>query len=351
MTRKDISEAISMVDDRFITETFHYAPHGKDNSPERIVEMNTYKKKTARRFIVPLVAIIAALLALGTVVYAANLFGIKEIWPKLSPDDAELPKAAEQHIQYHTETSETEDILWRVAESLCDDNKAIITVHVSSKGKYVLAPTDAALTDPLSVIGLAGEGTLGEYASSQGKTLMLVNAALDYEQLEISGASVYFENISTDEMAIMFSADLLQSFDKVDTYCTLVLHEAGTDNIQRLEIPITLTAGASNEIGIFSPVDAGAVPRIHIGDAVISETPLGISVEFLIEAEDRDALLDILKVECDELTGYQEICHYVDDVTGLEQIKMGQGTITDTLTVRFYDWDKQIIGTVVFKKQ
>ena len=41
----------------------------------------------------------------------------------------------------------------------------------------------------------------------------------------------------------------------------------------------------------------------------------------------------------------------MDKLTGLEQIKMGQGTITDTLTVRFYDWDKQIIGTVVFKKQ
>ena len=30
---------------------------------------------------------------------------------------------------------------------------------------------------------------------------------------------------------------------------------------------------------------------------------------------------------------------------------MGKGTITDTLTVHYYDWDKQPIGTITFHAQ
>ena len=30
---------------------------------------------------------------------------------------------------------------------------------------------------------------------------------------------------------------------------------------------------------------------------------------------------------------------------------MGQGTVTDTLTVHYYDWDKQPIGEIIFKRK
>ncbi|MEE0111531.1 MAG: hypothetical protein UEP57_11725 [Oscillospiraceae bacterium] len=36
-----------------------------------------------------------------------------------------------------------------------------------------------------------------------------------------------------------------------------------------------------------------------------------------------------------------------DDGNWYFQFSTGQGTVTDTLTVHFYDWDKQLIGDIV----
>ena len=40
-----------------------------------------------------------------------------------------------------------------------------------------------------------------------------------------------------------------------------------------------------------------------------------------------------------------------DDGNYYFQFSMGQGKVTDTMSAHFYDWDKNPIGDIVFKKK
>ena len=56
-------------------------------------------------------------------------------------------------------------------------------------------------------------------------------------------------------------------------------------------------------------------------------------------------------MDCDELTDFDGGGFVLeDDGTWSTTWTMGKGNISDTLTVHFYDWDDQLIGDIVFKK-
>lgn len=56
-------------------------------------------------------------------------------------------------------------------------------------------------------------------------------------------------------------------------------------------------------------------------------------------------------MDCDELTDFDDGGFVLeDDGAWSTTWTMGVGNISDTLTVHFYDWDDQLIGDIVFKK-
>ncbi|MCI6227787.1 MAG: hypothetical protein MR636_03515 [Clostridiales bacterium] len=364
MNRKLISKALGGIDDHFIAESMVYREANPRRSPERNRKMGKYENRNAghsHRRLFALVLAACLVFSLAITAYAANLFGIREMF---RTPYRELPEAVEPYIQQHTEAAEsyipqnteaTREENWsaRVTESLCDGTKILVTVTISGGDQYIVAPTDAMPSDTIGLIGLSGDQTLESYAQSQGKNLLLVGATLRRsEGLGIFVESQKFENSSPSEMHILVEADRTSSDPAEEAVCQVYALEAGSEAVERLELPFTLEEAPKEEESILVPVTPDAIPGVTVGEATVTETPLGISVRWMETITDQDAHYDIKKVEFDELTDYDGGgLVQADDGNWYFQISMGKGEVTDTLTAHFYDWENQPIGDIVFKKK
>lgn len=364
MNRKLISKALGGIDDHFIAESMVYREANPRRSPERNRKMGKYENRNAghsHRRLFALVLAACLVFSLAITAYAANLFGIREMF---RTPYRELPEAVEPYIQQHTDavqsyipqnTEAAREEHWsaRVTESLCDGTKILVTVTISGGDQYIVVPTDAMPNDTVGWIGLSGDQTLESYAQSQGKKLLLVGATLRRsEGLGIFTESQKFENSSPSEMYILVEADRTSSDPAGDAVCQVYAREAGSEAVERLELPFTLEEAPKEEESILVPVTPDAIPGVTVGEATVTETPLGISVRWMETITDQDAHYDIKKVEFDELTDYDGGgLVQADDGNWYFQISMGKGEVTDTLTAHFYDWENQPIGDIVFKKK
>lgn len=351
MNRKLVSKAFSNIDDTFIAETMSPPAVKANHAPERTIHMRKFETKRSAvhsRRLFSLILAACLVFAMAVTAYAFNLLGIRELFRKTN---GELPEEAVPHIQQHTETAAEEDWSARITESLCDESKILITVTVSGGDKYILAPTDADPDRTVGIIGLDGDQTLGEYAKEQGKQLLFVGATLK-ENASLGGhGSQYFENVSDNEMTILIQADKIDSLIGNEILCRVYAVDEEWNKLT-LDIPFILGEAPSEEMGIFIPVDSDAIPGITVGNAEVTETPLGWTVRFMSTVTDQTAFENIKKMECDEITDFKGGGFMLeDDGNWYTTLSMGQGIVNDTLTIRFYDWDDQVIDTITFNRK
>lgn len=338
MNRKLISKAISNIDDRFIAEAMS-PPAANAIAPERTKPM----KHTRRMMRLILAACLILALALSA--YALDFLGIRDMLRKTGK---ELPPAAEPFIQSHTETAAAEDWSARVVESLCDDSKIMVTVAVSGGDKYIIAPTDAD-PDTLAInIGIAGTQTLGEYAKKQGKELLFVGASLRDSAASGGHGSQHFEHTSDSEMTILVQADVWGTQE--NAVCHVYAVDANWEKMT-LDIPLQLSKAPVSGSNLYIPDHADAVPGMIVGNATVTETPLGYTIRYMETITDEDARYNIKKVEFDGLVYGEGGTMLEDDGNWYLTVSGCTGTLGDTLTARFYDWDDQEIGTITFRKQ
>ena len=346
MNRKLVSKAISNIDDAFIAETLSPPGAALDRAPERTIPMSKYeskKTKTSSRRLFALVLAACLVFAMALTAYACNLFGIRDLFTK-------LPETAEPYIQEHTETKAAEDWSARITESLCDETKVMVTVTVSGGDKYIIAPTDAD-PDTLAVnIGIEGDMTLGEYAAQQGKQLLFVGASLEQNDSLGGVGSQSFRNASDSEMTILVTAEKTAALTENDIVCHVYAVD-GEWNKLTLDIPFSLAEAPSEGMGTYVPVDAEAIPGMIIGEAAITETPLGISIRYMETATDEEAMYNIKKVEFDGLVYGQGGTVLEDDGNWWFTVSGCTGDVGDTLIARYYDWDDQLVGTIEFVKK
>ena len=350
MNRKWISKALSDIDEKYIVETMTAPEKAAHHAPERTAKMGKYEDRTkgskSRKF---LALILAACLvfALAATAYAANLWGLRELFRTYN---RELPEEAEPYIQQQTATAAAEEG-WsaKVTESLCDIGKIYVTVTVSGGDKYIVAP-EVMPQDSVGVIGLEGDQTLEEYARAQGKELLMVGADVgDREALGISVASQTTVNVSDSEMRILIESDKTVTDTELEATCTVYAsNEAG--EVERLELPITLTAVPESEVITLKAVDPDAVPGLHVEEVTISQTPMGITLRYQETVTDEQARGEIMKVDSDQITISAGGAMMGPDGNWYATYSNCQGTVTDTLTLHFYDWDKNLIGDMVFEK-
>lgn len=344
MNRKLISKSIGNVDIRFIAETMS-PPAASAAAPERTATMKNTRKTTQRLFRLILAACLV--FALAVTAYAFNFLGIREM---LQKSGNELPEEAYGYIQEHTETVEAEDWSARITESLSDDSKVMVTVTVSGGDKYIIAPTDADPNTLAVNIGIEGDLTLGEYAAQQGKELLFVGATLeDKDDAALGGhGSQHFEHASDSEMTILVQADGWMPEEDI-ICCVYAVDE--TWNKLTLDLPVTLTKAPSDGGAVYVPNDPDAVPCIIVGDATVTETPLGYTIRYMETVINEEDWYNIKKVEFDGLTYGEGGLVLEDDGNWWLTVSRCTGTVGDTLTARFYDWDDQEIGVITFKKQ
>lgn len=308
------------------------------------------KSTHSHRKLAALILAACLVFSLAVTAYAANLFGIRELFRTYY---RELPEAAEPYIRQETAAAEAEEG-WSCAitESLSDSSTVMATVTIRGGNKYIVAPTDADPNGSARVIGIAGEQTLSEYAASQGKKLLLVGARiLKVGDEEIGGGSQRMENISESEMVILTQCTKTVSVSNLEAVCLVYAREEGSKDVQRIELPFVLSeAPATSEEMVYHPLNFNAIPGLTFGDMTVTETPLGYNIRMSATVTDQEASYNIMKVEIEGLT-YGEGSHgSEDDGNWYFDAYMCQGTPGDILVVHYYDWDKQPIGEIEFRK-
>lgn len=286
---------------------------------------------------------------LAATAYAADLFGLKDLFRTPSQ---ELPREAEPYIQKETVSAEAEDWSCEITESLSDNTTVMATVTIRGGDKYIIAPTDAGPADSVGVIGLPGDQTLEQYAKEHEKTLLLVGASIkEIGGQETSSGSQRMENRSDSEMVILTQTSKPASASGTEAVCVVYALEAGGSDVQRVSLPFTL--GEAPTVGgemVYHPQIPDAIPGMKVGDMTITETPLGYNIRMMETVTDEEAYHNIMKVTMDGLTYGEGGSVLESDGNYYFQASMCQGTLGDVLIVRYYDWDKEPIGEILFKK-
>lgn len=338
MKGRKIMKGLSFIDPKYI----HEGEFDSISVPE--------KSTHSHRKLAALILAACLVFSLAVTAYAANLFGIRELFRTYY---RELPEAAEPYIRQETAAAEAEEG-WSCAitESLSDSSTVMATVTIRGGSKYIVAPTDADPNGSARVIGIAGEQTLSEYAASQGKKLLLVGARiLKVGDEEIGGGSQRMENISESEMVILTQCTKTVSASNLEAVCLVYAREESSKDVQRIELPFVLSeAPATSEEMVYHPLNFNAIPGLTFGDMTVTETPLGYNIRMSATVTDQEASYNIMKVEIEGLT-YGEGSHgSEDDGNWYFDAYMCQGTPGDILVVHYYDWDKQPIGEIEFRK-
>lgn len=159
--------------------------HASEELKERLMDMrgenNRIKAEGKKRNrVVWKAAAAAAALAVTvpTGVYAAtHYFDMKEFFSRTDrPLSEEADKLIETEIPQTQKKNITEEmpVEFTAKEALCDSGSVNLIIEAKAKesGKYLLAFEDSLETDPVSNLGIKGDGTIGEYAEERGLKIL-----------------------------------------------------------------------------------------------------------------------------------------------------------------------------------
>ena len=348
MKRETITRMLNGLDDRYISEAADLCPDAMRESPGRIAPM-----KRKRRITFVLAA--ALLLSLGIAAYAAGLFGLRELYA--NPNRGEMPEEAAALITEQSAAVEGEGWRARVLESYCDEGSVLLTVQLSADAGYLVAPGAEDPNSPLWTIGLEGEGTLGDYARREGKTLLFAEIALDREALALSAAGMHFANSSPQEMTVYFEGTRHGgAAGALETSCTVLVlpwppeaaeQEDFSPAVERRSLLLTLQEVGGTPLGRYAPADAYAVPGVELGELRLTQTPLGLSLRLEMSQLDPEAAKQLLTLclEGVEFHGSGSL-----DTDGISVFDQGRGSFGKRPVIRFLDWDKNTLAEVTFEK-
>lgn len=311
-------------------------------------EMKRTRKSAKRLWMSYLAAALAVALLTVTVYAVVSYLGIADM---KKDTRFPLPQEAEAYIQTTEVTAQGQDWSCHLVETLFDSTHFMVTVGISGGDKYIVAPTYCGPGDSVGEIGLSGSETLGEYAARQGKKLLFVGADVgDRDALGISVESQLCRSQSESEMTILVEGDYTIDAAEANCHVCAVVGE-NHDDVQRVYLPFKIEKAPASEERVFKPDNPDAIPGLRVGDAVIAQTPLGISVRIPETVTDQEAFYGIMKIKFQEITYGEGGSLPQEDGSYCFQVSMGKGTITDTLTAHYYDWDNQLVGTITFHAQ
>lgn len=336
MRSRDFMKGLSMIHPKYIHEAEF----------EILAEEKPARRRSGRMLV--LIAAACMLLGLAITAYAANLFGIRELFRTPS---RELPEAADPYIQPETVTGDARGWSCEITESLADQATVMATVVIHGGDRYIIAPTYVGPNDSVWEIGIEGNQTLREYAAKQGKTLLFVGASIKrVGNMEGINGSQRMQNVSDNEMIILTQTEQTVDTSNPNALCVVYALADGEDDVERIELPFTLnTAPSLSDEMIFHPEQAEAIPGLTVGDLIVTETALGYNLSILETVTNDEQWYNIMKIDIDGLSfgkGGGSVLR--DDGNWYFEANMCQGTVGDTLTVHYYDWNKEPIGVIVF---
>lgn len=338
-----LRDALGMIDDAFIEESISFFGGDAAASSERKSKVNKYMYLSKRtKMWIAVGAALCIMLSLVVTAAAANLWGIREL---LEGGGRELPEEAYNYVEPQEAVVQEEKWSCAVTESLCDGDELMIAVTIECSEDYILAFVDSSPTDPAGSIGVDYDGTLFEYAKSQGKDLLYAAVYIkESEELPLSSGSMHFERISDDCIMVLSGAIIEGAALPPTGICEVRIRGAVADE-QELEFTINEAPGSA---AIYLPADRQAVAGIIVESATVTESPLGISVTISGTVLDKVIYGD-MEFVCEGITGMQGGKRM--DETGAFSVNLtnGQGSVSDTLTVQVMNVETgELMGELEF---
>ena len=353
MNRKLISQALGRLDGALIEECLTYQSSELCLVPERKKNMGNYestKKHSRKLFAVILAACLV--FALATTAYAADFWGIRTLFRQ------ELPQEADPYIQHHeTESVQSEEEDWsaRITESLADGSKIMLTIHFSGGDKYLLAPKDMEPSANCEYMGVDNGLTLEEYAKQTNRELLFVGGSLMPEEaLGVFTETMQSKSTSPGELDILLVSDRMSSDPVEQVSCHITAHTAdavNVEDVQRLELPFSLKPITDGETYTYVPEKPDAIAGMTLGNAKLTKSPTGWSVEMVETITDEEAYRELMLTEIEGLGRLNGGGVMLDKTHVQFQSNMNQGEVGDPMIMRFYDWDHNLIGEVTFHRQ
>lgn len=343
MTIQEFNKAMNGIDDRFLSaweerqEEIVFLPEGNGK----------YGTRHGRKRLWVLILAACLVIAMALTDYAVNFMGIREAMTgtleQVSPGEA-------AYITPETAAAES-DAGWSCAltESLYTGEKIMLSVTVRAGEEYLPIPPDATASDSVGVIGLSGRKTLQEYANELGKTLLHVNARMDFADWDTNGQGLFTKNHGTDEITIILESEhTFRGPEELTGTCKVLVRPFGQEDSLSEELPLSLTAAPEPEGDkqIFHPVVSDSVPGMLFQDGTLSKSLSGYRLQLPFTVTDKSIVDDYLKTYCQEL----DLWGLLDKSTGnvfydIPTNDFGQATI------QIRNSDSEVVGTVWIVEQ
>lgn len=329
---------------------------------EYIMEAQDMKKHYGRKSpasrvkFMLLAAIIAVSLLLVTAFAAMNYLGMQEI---TQSTPYEVPSEAAPYIETQS-AQETTAEGWSctMLESLFDSASFTISVGISGGDKYVAVPQYCSADDDVSEIGLPSGQTLGDYAAQQGKTLLYVGAGIqDRDKLGIAATTILCKSQSDGEMTVVETGQKSTDVSVTEGTCVVTARIDGQKDVTRVELPFTVKE-AAGDVLVYKAEGDNEVAGIRTNSFRVYQSPAGNSIvfdqEFPIDETGKypEVFPEALKRMDIDGISYSE-GGWVENEEGklVASWSNVKGTFGDTLTLRFINWDNEVMGTVQFRLQ
>ncbi len=343
MNISEFNKAMNGIDDRFLSvweerqEKFVPLAEGNGNNEAR----------PGHRRLWVLILAACLVIAMAFTAYAANFMGIREAMTgtleQVSPGEA-------AYITPETAVAES-DAGWSCAltESLYTGEKIMLSITVRAGEEYLLIPEDATASDSVGVIGLSGRKTLQEYANELGKTLLHVNARMEFADWDTNGQGLFTKNCGTDEITIILESEhTFRGPEELTGTCKVLVRPFGQEDSLSEELPLSLTAAPEPEGDkqIFHPVVSDSVPGMLFQDGTLSKSLSGYRLQLPFTITDKGLVDDYLKTYCEEL----DLWGLLDKSTGnvfydIPINDFGQATI------QIRNSNSEVVGTVWIVEQ
>lgn len=343
MNISEFNKAMNGIDDRFLSaweerqEKFVPLPQSKGNDEAR----------PGHRRLWVLILAACLVIAMAFTAYAANFMGIREAMTgtleQVSPGEA-------AYITPETATAES-DAGWSCAltESLYTGEKIMLSITVRAGEEYLLIPEDATASDSVGVIGLSGRKTLQEYANELGKTLLHVNARMEFADWDTNGQGLFTKNCGTDQITIILESEhTFRGPEELTGTCKVLVRPFGQEDSLSEELPLSLTAAPEPEGDkqIFHPVFSDSVPGMLFQDGTLSKSLSGYRLQLPFTVTDKSLVDDYLKTYCQEL----DLWGLLDKSTGNVFYDIPTNDF-GRATIQIRNSDSEVVGTVWIVEQ